>query len=245
LEIVEGSADSVADWLRVCEGVGTVVHMAHIRFAPTLVEALRQIDRPVRLIVTSSTRLMSRYESPVREQVRLGEEAVQKAPEHVAWTILRPAMIFGGPSDHNIERLAGLLRKTPVFPLFGRGENLVQPLFTWDLVGAFISCLELDVSIGKTYVLAGPEAMTYRQMVEAVARAMGLRPPLFLPVPRRPAIALARLIRLLWPKGPIDPEAIRRFGEDRAFDIGPARVELGFHPTPFSKALARKFRREA
>ncbi|MFP4579648.1 MAG: SDR family oxidoreductase [Candidatus Sumerlaeia bacterium] len=241
LEIVLGDAGKVSDWKRITEGIDTIVHMAHIRFAPTLVEALREMGRPMRLIVTSSTRLMSQYPSEIREVVRHGENSVREAPECVAWTILRPSMIFGGPSDNNLEKMGRFIRKWPVFPLFGKGDNMVQPLFVWDLVQAFMASLARDVAVRKTYVVAGPEAITYREMVQAMARAMGVRCPLFVRIPRKPAFWAARIVR---PLVRINPEAIQRFGEDRCFDTGPALEDLGLKLTSFDEALRQKFARE-
>jgi nucleoside-diphosphate-sugar epimerase len=244
IEIVEGSAKSPDDIARAAEGIRTVLHLAHIRFADTVVEGLSRRTDPIRLIVMSSTRMMSDFHTEIREVVREGEEAVKAAPPNIQWTILRPSMIFGGPDDHNIERLAAALRRWPVFPLFGDGQNLVQPLFVWDLVAAIQACLERPETIGRTYVLAGPEPMPYRRMVSEVARAQGRRAPFFIRIPRSPAVLFAELLRMVWPRCPLDPEAIERFGEDRNFNTHPAQRDLGFAPTPFEQALGRKFRRE-
>jgi hypothetical protein len=35
-------------------------------------------------------------------------------------------------------------------------------------------------------------------------------------------------------------EQIRRFGEDKAFDIQPALTEIGFNPRPFSEGIGMK-----
>jgi nucleoside-diphosphate-sugar epimerase len=244
IEIVQGSAESAGDLARAAEGIRTVLHLAHIRFAGPVIEALSRRTDSIRLVATSSTRLMSNYRTAIRDAVHAGEGIIKSAPPHVQWTVLRPSMIFGGPDDNNIERLARLLRYCPVFPLFGNGQNLVQPLFVWDLVAAIEACLERPETAGHSYVLAGPKPIPYRSMVEAVARASGRRPPFFIRIPRRSAVGLAKLLRRIWARSPLDPEAVRRFGEDRAFNIFAAQRDLGFNPTPFEQALERKFRRE-
>ena len=83
------------------------------------------------------------------------------APAGVRWTILRSAMIFGGPEDNNLARVAAAVRRWRVFPMFGPGRNLVQPVFVWDLVEALVACLERPEAAGRCYTIAGPEAMTY------------------------------------------------------------------------------------
>ena len=245
LEVVFGSADDPAELRLALENVPTVVHLAGHRFAPLLIETLAELGRPFRLVFQSSTRLLSRYPTPVRESVREAERAIKAAPKQIAWTILRPSLIFGGPEDNNLERLARFLRRSRLVPIFGRGRNLVQPLFVWDLVAAHLACLERPISVGRVYNLAGPEALTYRAMVEAVARAAGTRAPVFVPLPPGLSLSAARLFRRIWPASPLNPEMIERFGEDKAFDVEPAQRDLDFEPTALEQALARKFHGQA
>jgi nucleoside-diphosphate-sugar epimerase len=55
----------------------------------------------------------------------------------VAWTILRPTLIYDEGRDGNVSRLAGLIRRFGVLPLSGEGEGLRQPVHAEDLaVGA-------------------------------------------------------------------------------------------------------------
>jgi len=243
IEIVEGSVADAADLERLTDGIETVVHIAHIRYAPALVGALERRGAPVRLIAMSSTRLLSRFETPVREEVRRGEEAIRNAAPNVRWTILRPSMIYGGPSDNNIERMARMLRRWRVAPVVGSGRNLWQPIFVWDLVDAVAAALERPETAGRTYTLAGPEPMAYCDVVRAVARASGAGKPLFIRVPWWAARALAGAWTLARPRSLVR-EMVERFAEDRAFDTSDARRDLGFHPLAFEEGLARKFRRE-
>src|SRR3712207_7109590 len=49
-----------------------------------------------------------------------------------AWTILRPSMIYGSERDRNVHRLLRFLDRSPVFPIFGPGTNLWQPVYHED-----------------------------------------------------------------------------------------------------------------
>ena len=240
IETVRGSAADAADLERLTEGVRTVINIAHIRYAPEIVRALERRGEPVRLLVMSSTRLLSKYETPIREVVRRGEEAVRAAAENVRWTILRPSMIYGGPDDNNIERMAAALRKRRFAPVVGSGRNLWQPVFVWDLVDAAVAALERFEAIGKAYTLAGPEPMAYVDVVRAVARAAGAGEPVLVRVPRWAALVAARLWVTVRPRSTVY-ETVQRFGEDRAFDISEARRDLGFEPVAFEEGLRRKF----
>jgi hypothetical protein len=83
--------------------------------------------------------------------------------------------------------------------------------------------------------------MRYRDFVRSVAHAAGLRRVRLLRIPRRPALLAASVLHFLWRNSPVNPEAIQRFGEDRVFDIAPAKQDLIFVPTDFGKALKMKF----
>lgn len=243
-QIMIGSADDPVELGRLLDGIDTVVHLAGQRFTPGIVAALSQDKTPRRLVVQSSTRLFSRYATPTREAVRISEQAVESAPEHIAWTILRASMIFGGQEDRNLEKLADFRRRHYLFPIFGRGYNKKQPVCVADLVAAHLACLATPETAGKSYTIAGPEAVTYRQMADAVTKVAGLDPPKYLPVPRVPCLLVARLLRLIWKGSPISPEMIERFGENDEFDITPARQDFGYSPIPLEDALMRKFKRE-
>src|SRR5438270_5835369 len=55
-----------------------------------------------------------------------GENAVRAA--FPAATVIRPAVMFG-PDDAFLTPLTGLLRKFPLFPVFGRGRTMLQPAY--------------------------------------------------------------------------------------------------------------------
>jgi uncharacterized protein YbjT (DUF2867 family) len=90
----------------------------------------------------------------------------------VSYAILRPAVIFG-KEDILINNIAWVLRRFPVFGIFGDGHYKLQPIFVDDLA-------ELAVRYGKgqanTIVNAiGPETFIYRELVETIAQEIGIR----------------------------------------------------------------------
>tara|TARA_R110002012_G_scaffold288725_2_gene481499 strand:+ start:1973 stop:3028 length:1056 start_codon:yes stop_codon:yes gene_type:complete len=106
-----------------------------------------------------------------------GETAVQSAlPEA---TIIRPAVMFGDG-----DALLGTIRavaRSPAYPLFGAGDVRLQPAWAQDVARAIGKLLEADTG-APCYELAGADTLTYRELVETVARASGLR-TLTVPVP--------------------------------------------------------------
>jgi NADH dehydrogenase len=111
-----------------------------------------------------------------REKARL-ERALKESG--LAYAILRPAVLFG-PEGILINNIAWLLRKSPVFGVFGSGKYRLRPILVDDLA-------KLAVEQGRktencTIDAVGPETFTYRGLVEEIARAIGPRRPI-VPVP--------------------------------------------------------------
>src|ERR1700749_1469103 len=59
-----------------------------------------------------------------------GEAAVRDfcGANGVAWTLLRPTLIYAEGHDQNVTRLAGMIRKLGVLPLSGQGAGLRPPV---------------------------------------------------------------------------------------------------------------------
>ncbi len=101
------------------------------------------------------------------------ENAVRKSG--ISYCILRPAVLFGR-EDILINNIAWMLRKFPVFGLFGNGDYPIQPIYVDDLAK-----LAVVHGIGNDNCIVdaiGPETFTYRSLVEAVSAAIGKKRPL-------------------------------------------------------------------
>lgn len=218
-------------------GATRVVSCAHARHAPALLAAA-----PPRaaFVLMGSTRRFSRWRDDHGDGVRSGEAAFLASGR--AGVMLHPTMIYGAQGEDNVQRLASLMRRLPVLPLPGGGRSLVQPVHQDDVTQALLGALERAESLAGTLVIAGPEAMAYRDFCAAVARAAGLSPRPVLPLPSPLLMALAPLTRALPFLPRITNEEIRRLTEDKAFDIAPARAALGFAPRPLASGLALTFR---
>jgi NADH dehydrogenase len=95
-------------------------------------------------------------------------------------TILRPPALFG-PDDNFLNMLAGFTA-LPVLPVFAP-EAKMAPLFVDDCALAVASALADPAAHGgKTYEIAGPEAVTMAELNRRVAAACG-RKPLLLELP--------------------------------------------------------------
>lgn len=84
--------------------------------------------------------------------------------------ILRPAVLFGR-EDILINNMAWMLRRLPVFGVFGDGRYRLQPIHVDDLARLAV---EQGLSRENVTVEAiGPETFTYRELVEQLGRIIG------------------------------------------------------------------------
>ena len=126
------------------------IHWSETVISTVLISMTAQVselwppDPSRRLIAFSSTSALTKSESSESADratsalLHDGEARVRAL--HPNTTILRPTMIYGGPGDRNVERVAMQLRKFPIFPLVGKGAGLRQPVHADDLATAAILC---------------------------------------------------------------------------------------------------------
>lgn len=240
LEVVRGDLLRPETAQEAVKGCRAVIAVTHIKLAPAIIFAMQSAGVR-RGIFMSSTRRYTRFVEETARQVMAGEQAVEDSG--LDWTIIRPTMIYGGKEDRNLEPLLATLKKWPVFPLPAGGRMLWQPVFTWDVVAALIAALERPATIGKAYTVAGPDAISYREMLETMIEEAGLKTRL-VPVPLGAARPLVAMYERLARHPRIQMDQIRRMEEDKDFDISQARADLGFDPVSFRDGIRRKVRGE-
>ncbi|MCX5772879.1 MAG: NAD(P)H-binding protein [Candidatus Hydrogenedentes bacterium] len=97
----------------------------------------------------------------------------------LSYAILRPAVLFGD-EDILINNIAWVLRRFPVFGVFGDGSYRLQPIYVDDFARLAV---EQGRSSSNAVVDAiGPETFTYRELVRTIGRIIGKpRPALSVP----------------------------------------------------------------
>ena len=90
----------------------------------------------------------------------------------MSYAILRPTLIFGS-GDILLNNVAWFLRKFPFFPIPGRGDYQVQPVYVEDVASQAVAAGK-----GKENVVAesaGPDILTYKAMIQLIIKAIGVR----------------------------------------------------------------------
>ncbi|KWV59544.1 epimerase [Bradyrhizobium macuxiense] len=209
-----------------------------------LAEALPFILGPSvkRVVVFSSTSVLTKRDTEIadeRETIRklvTAEEAIAAACERhqIAWTILRPTLIYAEGRDTNITPLSRLIRRFGFMPIVGGARGFRQPVHAEDLAIAAIAAAERTIAANKFYSLPGPETLTYREMMGRVFDGMGL-PRRLIYVPPWLWRAGFRLAKPLFPGANVAMGI--RMMKDMTFDCRPAVQDLGWQPRDFHPAF--------
>ena len=83
---------------------------------------------------------------------------------------MRPTVLFGG-EDILINNIAWLLRRLPVFGVFGKGDYRIQPVHVEDVAALAVMMAERTEDVVVDAV--GPETYTFDQLVMLVRREIG------------------------------------------------------------------------
>ncbi|MCP4326864.1 MAG: NAD(P)H-binding protein [Alphaproteobacteria bacterium] len=229
--------DRPAALASLLDGVDRVVSLAHARFAGTILAALP--DSCARVVLTGSVRAFTKLPDPAAEMVRDAVAIFQASGR--AGVVLHPSMIFGAPEDRNVGRILAHLEAWPrmfplIVPLPDGGRHFVQPVYYDDVVAGFVAAVINDDAPGEPIILAGPEPLTYADMVRACAAACG-RQARILAIPGIAATTAVRGATALGWKLPVSEAELRRATEDKVFDITEMKTRLGVTPRPFADAL--------
>ncbi len=156
-------------------------------------------------------------------------------------TIFRPSVIFGDPRGRMefCTQLKQEIVDSPLpIPLFfdrldvsGAGLFQLAPVSVKDIARAFARALTEPATIGKTYALCGPQALTWEEILSTIAEAAGKK-KWMLPAPASVVKAVAGLMDR-WPWFPISRDQLAMLLEGNTCDSGEAFRELGIVPEPF------------
>ena len=212
-----------------------LVNLSSLGFghAAAIITATRQADI-ARAVFVSTTAVTTRLPAPSKRIRLAAEQQIRDSP--LQWTILRPTMIYGAAGDRNLSRLLALLSRARLLPVPGGGRHLQQPVHVADVADAVLAAAERPASSGMTYDVAGPEPLTFTELLRVCARAVASRAR-FVPVPLSPVIALARGYEMVSQHPPIRAEQLQRLAEDKAFAIDTAVRGLGYAPRPFADGI--------
>jgi NADH dehydrogenase len=154
-------------WVRFPRGVSS--HVLAVRNSRVLFEAARSagVRRIVHVSIANPDPAshLSYYRGKAQVEAALAVTGVSHA-------VLRPTVLFG---DEPIlaNAIAFLLRRSPVFGIPGDGRYGIQPIAVEDLASLALAVAARDDDL--TWDAAGPEVLSFNEMVGAIRGATGSR----------------------------------------------------------------------
>lgn len=118
------------------------------------------------------------------------EEVVRSSG--LSYAILQPTLIFG-KEEVLVNNIAWLLRHSPFFAIPGDGSYRLQPIYVEDLAKSAAQAADQDKN--EVISLAGPEVLTFEELVRFLAEVVDSRAKIF-HAPPAIALMLARLLGL-------------------------------------------------
>ena len=167
-----------------------------------------------------------------------GEEAVRASS--LEWVVLRPSLMFGtGDGFFNLVKTT-LRRWSPgVVVIPGDGSTRFQPLSVDDLAIAVERSVADAERAGSTYELGGPEWVTYREIVDAVMAATGMRRwKLGMPIPL--ISALTAVTDRILPIFPVSHDQIASMSRPNFTDVDAFERAFGVTPRAARPRLPRR-----
>ena len=232
-------------------GVDTVVHLA----SPTrdqpggsieelagiaawrLVQAAERAGVE-RFVFFSTLGASTRSRARLMRAKAIAERAVMESS--LRYTVFAPSMVYS-PSDRFIT-LVERMSLLPLLPIAGAGRAAFQPIWAEDVADCVIAALPGGAlaaeAVGSRYELAGPETLTYAEIVACVLHSLRRRRPI-VGVPTRAVRRILKLVELL-----MGPAAFATWDEAELLEVplisrqGTADAErLGVRPKPMRAVL--------
>ena len=166
-----------------------------------------------------------------------GERAVRAAFAEA--TLIRPAVMFSA-DDAFLTTILALLRRLPVYPMFGRGSTRLQPVHADDVAEAIARTLQ-RVDLPTHFRVRRSPGVFLRGTSQTIAREASLK-PILVPVPFAIWHVLARVAEML-PTAPVTRNQVELMEVDTVASADlPGFAELGILPARSSRRCKRSCR---
>lgn len=235
IEKAYGDLNDVDFLSREMEGYDLVLHIASIYMSKNVVQATRKAGIKD-IILVHTTGMFSKFKSASAEYIAIEEEILANRDD-MNITVLRPTMIYGSRKDRNMYKLIDYLYRHKFFPIFGKGENLMQPVHAGDLGDAYYGVIaNWNTTKNKDYNLSGKYAIEYIELVRTVEdylekKVLNVKIPLWF------SLFSAVIYNKISKGAIISVEQVQRMMEDKAFSYEDAASDFGYSPRTFSDGV--------
>lgn len=251
IEVVHGDISDKTSLEKAAEGVERVIHLVGIiqetpgvTFRGVHVEGTRNVIEAARkagvrhFFYQSALGTRPGAKSEYHRTKWEAEELVRQSG--IPHTILRPSLIYGSGDKFTI-KLSEMLRRAPVMPVIGSGQSRVQPIYIDDVVSCMVKVVIGDAFLNEIYEIGGPDQLTYKEVMTAIAEAMGLKRaavhlPLFFMKP------IAHALETVLSNPPLTTDQLIMLQEDNVCSMRDIRDAFGIEPLAFRVGLKKFIR---
>lgn len=220
--------------------IDEIIHIANIRFSLSLLD-LAEKNGVSRIILIHTTGIYSKYQEYNNLYNLIENEVMSRNNSNTSFVILRPSMIYGNENDYNMHKLIKFIAKSPIFPLFGSGKSLMQPIHVGDLAQAIVDVFKRKEIRNDDFNITGASILEYRQIIRLISSKLD-KSILLLKVPIPFAIIGAKLIKLIFRKTIITVEQIERLQEDKVYTHEKAKEVFQFQPRTFEEGIVNEIK---
>jgi nucleoside-diphosphate-sugar epimerase len=248
-EVVRGDVSRLESFAERGEGVTEIVHAAAV-MPPGRPEQMREVNvRGTANVIEFARRWNVRrlvYFSAVSavyaEKNAYGASKAEAEKMIVEsgldYTILRLTMVYGPDGGLHFRKLVSMIRRLPGVPVPGPGTARLQPVFVGDVVRAVSLALECPAARSKAYNVSGATVVTFRELIDRIAAAEGLRRPR-LHVPLALCRAAVSALSAVLPPSFVSKDALLGLTQDAHLDHAAFAAECGYAPLSLDDGFAR------
>lgn len=165
----------------------------------------------------------------------IAEKVVKVSP--VPYTILRPGMVIG-KRGHGFTKFVKYIKKLPIIPITGFGNQNIQIIHVADVVKGIINAINNKKAFGKTYYLCNKRPIKYKNYIRLIRKHIKVSKPI-IPLPIPIIILLGNIYKLIFGKSIITKDGMLGITLNYKFDISDSEKDLCFMPMS-NKAAVRK-----
>ncbi len=170
------------------------------------------------------------YEETKAAGDRLARQLGEQLGLEVA--VVRPTQVYG-PGDTRLLKLFKMTDKDRPL-MIGPGDGGYHLVFIDDLVQGFQLAGQREAAAGQAYLIGGAEVPSVKALFAALAELHGRDQQKLRTLPAGPMLAAGSLCETVCKPLGISPPIYRRrvefFTNNRSFNIGKAREQLGYQP---------------
>ena len=158
----------------------------------------------------------------------MAEEEISRSD--LDYTVVRFTIGFG-EGDEFLNRLAAIVKMSPLAPVVGDGTSVFQPISVDDVARCVVESIGRYDLEGKTVDIGGPDYFTYDELIDLVAETLGVKVAK-VHVPVSVMTPAATVMEALSPHPPVTREQLKMIAVGENTSLDSVERNFGFRPLP-------------